>query len=172
MWFFACLKPLCARPFPPRSLPASPVIWAVGLPVWHLLVLLASSLDFAYCFPIRPYRTSTVPSKHFTLSTSPGSQTPGEPNRSHQLRPVWCCLLRTETHRPLQPHNYFVAQSLRFRSGSVAPCPTLKPNVTASAPRTRYGRLVRPYSTGLRACYTLTAYKGEKRLRCSPVEIC
>ena len=47
-----------------------------------------------------------------------------------------------------QPHTDFPAQSLHFRFGSVAPCPTLKPNVATSVPRTWYRRLARPYLIG------------------------
>lgn len=72
----------------------------------------------------------------------------GMPQRPHLngRRSVACC--RIENIGQFQPHNYFPAQSLHFRSGSVFPCPTLKSNVTASTPRTRYGRLVSPYPMG------------------------
>ena len=60
-----------------------------------------------------------------------------------------------------QPHNNFPAQSLHFRFGSVAPCPTLKSDVTVSTPRTRYGRLARPYPTGF-SCYIQSAYKSKQ----------
>ena len=56
---------------------------------------------------------------------------------------IVCCDRKHIDH--FQPHNNFPAQSLHFRFGSVAPCPTLKPDVTISAPRTRYRRLARPY---------------------------
>ena len=58
-----------------------------------------------------------------------------------------------------QPHNNFPAQSLHFRFGSVAPCPTLNPDVTASAPRTRYRRLVRPYLIGFPYCIVISLPK-------------
>ena len=58
-------------------------------------------------------------------------------------------------------YNYFGTQSLQLNTfGSVAPSPTLRPNVTVLAPRTWYGRLVKPYPAGLCSCYTLTVYKG------------
>ena len=56
----------------------------------------------------------------------------------------------------IQPHNNFPAQSLHFRFGSAAPCPTLKPDVTASAPRTRYRRLARPYLIGFSYCIVIS----------------
>ena len=67
------------------------------------------------------------------------------PQRPHHSgrRSVACCQQENIGH--FQPHNNFPAQSLHFRSGSVFPCPTLKSGVTASTPRTQYGRLVRPY---------------------------
>lgn len=58
-----------------------------------------------------------------------------------------------------QPHNNFPAQLLHFRFGSVAPYPTLKPNVTASAPRTWYRRLVRPYLIGFSYCIIISLQK-------------
>ena len=72
----------------------------------------------------------------------------GKPQRPHHSgrHSVACCRKKNIGH--FQPHNYFPAQSLHFHSGSVFPCPTLKSNVTASTPRTRYGRLVRPYPMG------------------------
>lgn len=69
-----------------------------------------------------------------------------------------------------QPHNYFPAQSLHFRFGSVAPCPTLKSDVTASTPRTRYRRLAKPYLTGF-SCCTQSAYKSKQSSLCSLEEI-
>ena len=69
-----------------------------------------------------------------------------------------------------QPHNNFPAQSLHSRFGSAAPCPTLKSNVTASTPRTQYGRLARPYPTGL-SCYIQSAYKSKQSCLRSLVEI-
>ena len=56
----------------------------------------------------------------------------------------------------IQPHNNFPAQSLHFRFGSAAPCPTCKPGVTASAPRTRYRRLARPYLIGFSYCIVIS----------------
>ena len=69
-----------------------------------------------------------------------------------------------------QPHNYFPAQSLHFRFGSVAPCPTLKSDVTASTPRTRYRRLAKPYLTGF-SCCTQSAYKSKQSFLRSLEEI-
>ncbi len=50
----------------------------------------------------------------------------------------------------------FPAQSLHFHFGSVAPCPTLKPNVTISVPRTRYRRMARPYLIGFSYCMIIS----------------
>ena len=79
------------------------------------------------------------------------------PHRSG-YRNVVCCDYKHIDR--FQPHNNFPAQSLHFRFGSVAPCPTLKSNVTASTPRTWYGRLARPYPTGF-SCYIQSAYKSK-----------
>ena len=101
--------------------------------------------------------------KAFRSSTSPGSQTPGEPLAArHSMPPSVLPATNMKASASPSGNNHFGALSLRFRSGSVAPCPTLKPNVTASAPRTRYGRMANPYPAGLRSCYTLTAYKGSR----------
>ena len=70
---------------------------------------------------------------------------------------VVCCVTEHIDH--FQPHNNFPAQSLHFRFGSVAPCPTLKSNVTASIPRTRYRRLVRPYLIGFSYCIVISLPK-------------
>jgi len=75
------------------------------------------------------------------------------------LRDVVCCEQKHIDHFP--PHNNFPAQSLHFRFGSVAPCPTLKSDVTASTPRTRYRRLAKPYLTGF-SCYIQSAYKSKQ----------
>ena len=77
--------------------------------------------------------------------TSPGSRTGG----CHDALTIAVAAVLPAVSRKnighFQPHHNFPAQSLHFRSGSVFPCPTLKSGVTASIPRTRYGRLVRPY---------------------------
>ena len=70
---------------------------------------------------------------------------------------IVCCEQEHIDH--FQPHNNFPAQSLHFRFGSVAPCPTLKPNVTTSVPRTRYRRLVRPYLIGFSYCMIISLPK-------------
>lgn len=75
------------------------------------------------------------------------------------LRDVVCCEQKHIDHFP--PHNNFPAQSLHFRFGSVAPCPTLKSGVTASTPRTRYGQLAKLYPTGF-SCYIQSAYKSKQ----------
>ena len=67
---------------------------------------------------------------------------------------VVCCEQEHIDH--FQPHNHFPAQSLHFRFGSAAPCPTLKPDVTASAPRTRYRRLAGPYLIGFSYCIVIS----------------
>ena len=79
--------------------------------------------------------------------------------RHNSHRNVACCENKHIDH--FQPHNNFPAQSLHFRFGSVAPCPTLKSDVTASTPRTRYRRLARPYPTGF-SCYIQSAYKSKQ----------
>ena len=83
-------------------------------------------------------------------------------------RNVVCCEYKHIDR--FQPQNNFPAQSLHFRFGSVAPCPTLKSDVTASTPRTRYGRLARPYPTGF-SCYIQSAYKSKQSFLRSLVEI-
>ena len=55
-----------------------------------------------------------------------------------------------------QLHNNFSAQSHHFRFGSVAHYPMLKSGVIALTPRTRYGRLAKPYPTGF-SCYIQSA---------------
>ena len=84
------------------------------------------------------------------------------------LRDVVCCEQKHIDHFP--PHNNFPAQSLHFRFGSVAPCPTLKSNVTASTPRTRYGQLAKLYPTGF-SCYIQSAYKSKQSFLRSLEEI-
>ncbi len=84
---------------------------------------------------------------------------PGRVASPSPYRLTQCCLLPPRWHRPLHPYNYFVAQSLQLPlSARLAPCPTLKPNVTASAPRTRYRLLVRLYRIGF-PYYVSLAYK-------------
>lgn len=80
----------------------------------------------------------------------------GKPLFPHQIgyNDIVCCVRKHIDH--FQPHNYFPAQSLHFHFGSVAPCPTLKPGVTASAPRTRYRRLARPYLIGFSYCIVIS----------------
>ncbi len=97
----------------------------------------------------------------YLSSTSPSSQTGGMPlyPRQSGYRDVVCCVTKHIDH--FQPHNNFPAQSLHFRFGSVAPCPTLKSDVTASIPRTRYRRLARPCLTGF-SCYIQSAYKSKQ----------
>ena len=92
-------------------------------------------------------RTSAVPITYLS-STSPSSQTGGMPLYPCLIgyNSIVCCGIEYIDH--FQPHTNFPAQSLHFRIGSVAPCPTLKPNVTISIPRTRYRRLARPYLIG------------------------
>ena len=68
-------------------------------------------------------------------------------------------------------NNYFPAQSLHFRYGSAAPCPTLRAYVTSSPPRTRYGRTATPYPTGFPCCDIISlqrplAQSVENSLRC------
>ena len=94
----------------------------------------------------------------YLSSTSPSSQTGG---RSQILTISALGILSAVTKNTSTfPHwyNNFPAQSLHLRFGSVAPCPTLKPNVTASAPRTRYGQVVSPYPIGF-PYYISSAYQ-------------
>ena len=88
--------------------------------------------------------------------------------RHNSHRNVACCENKHIDH--FQPHNNFPAQSLHFRFGSVAPCPTLKSNVTASTPRTRYGQMASPYPTGF-SCYIQSAYKSKQSFLRSLEEI-
>lgn len=67
---------------------------------------------------------------------------------------IVCCDIKHIDH--FQPHNNFPAQSLHFRFGSVAPCPTLKSDVTASTPRARYRQLARPYLIGFSYCMIIS----------------
>ncbi len=94
----------------------------------------------------------------------------GMPLYPHQFgyNSIVCCV--KEHIDQFQPHNYFPAQSLHFRFGSISPCPTLKPNVTASVPRTRYRRLVRPYLIGF-STVSLSTYQSLQNFSCSLVEI-
>ena len=70
---------------------------------------------------------------------------------------VVCCEIEHIDH--FQPHNDFPARSLHLRFGSVAPCPTLKPSVAVSVPRTRYRRLARPYLIGFSYCIVISLPK-------------
>ena len=83
-------------------------------------------------------------------------------------RNIVCCENEHIDH--FQPHNNFPAQSLHFRFGSIAPCPTLKSSITVSIPRTWYGRLARPYPTGF-SCYIQSAYKSKQSFLRSLEEI-
>ena len=99
-------------------------------------------------------RISAVPITYLS-SASPSSQTGG---CRHVLAiPVMTVLSAVNKNTStVQPHTNFPAQSLHFRFGSAAPCPTLKPDVTASAPRTRYRRLARPYLIGFSYCIVIS----------------
>ena len=81
---------------------------------------------------------------------------------------IVCCGIEHIDH--FQPHTNFPAQSLHFRFGSVAPCPTLKSNVTVLTPRTRYRQLAKPYPAGF-SCYIQSAYKSKQGFLCSLEEI-
>ena len=81
---------------------------------------------------------------------------------------VVCNVIERFDH--FRPHNHFPAQSLHFRFGSVAPCPTLKSNVTVLTPRTRYRQLAKPYPAGF-SCYIQSAYKSKQGFLCSLEEI-
>lgn len=113
-------------------------------------------LDFVY--PMGYVRISAVPITHLreslftSTSASPCSQTGGccTVLASIGRYSVVCCHIYNIDQFPL--NNYFPAQSLHFRYGSAAPCPTLRAYVTSSPPRTRYGRTASPYPTGLPCC--------------------
>lgn len=126
----------------------------VGLPAIHLDSWRISLFWFSYLIRGND-RISAVPITYLS-STSPSSQTGGKPLFPHQIgyNDIVCCVRKHIDH--FQPHNYFPAQSLHFHFGSVAPCPTLKPGVTASAPRTRYRRLARPYLIGFSYCIVIS----------------
>ena len=79
---------------------------------------------------------------------------------------VVCNVIERFDH--FRPHNHFPAQSLHFRFGSVAPCPTLKLNVTISVPRTRYRRLARPYPIGFSYCMIISLPKLTEFLPLAP----
>ena len=115
-------------------------------------------------------RTSTVLCNTFIISLAKLSDWGMFP-RPHHIGHgnVVCCEQYHIDH--FQPHNNFPAQSLHFRFGSAAPCPTLKSGVTASIPRTRYRRVVSPYLTGF-SCYVLPAYKGKQHLLARGNQLC
>ena len=120
--------------------------------------------DAFLCFGFHTFfsgndRISAVPITYLS-STSPSSQTGGMPLYPCLIgyNSIVCCGIEHIDH--FQPHTNFPAQSLHFRFGSVAPCPTLKPNVTISVPRTRYRRLARPYLIGFFPIVWLSAYQS------------
>ena len=124
--------------------------------------------DAFLCFGFHTFfsgndRISAVPITYLS-STSPSSQTGGMPLYPCLIgyNSIVCCGIEHIDH--FQPHTNFPAQSLHFRFGSVAPCPTLKPNVTISVPRTRYRRLARPYLIGF---FLLYDYQLTKAYRIS-----
>ena len=113
-------------------------------------------LDFIY--PLGYVRISAVPITHLrdslltSSSASPCSQTGGCQTELAFIAQFGfvCCQTYGIDQFPL--YNNFPAQSLHFRYGSAAPCPTLRTDVTISLPRTRYGRAATPYPTGLPCC--------------------
>ena len=132
-------------------------------------------LDFVY--PMGYVRISAVPITHLreslftSASASPCSQTGGclTELASFAQPDVVCCHKDNIDQFPL--NNYFPAQSLHFRYGSAAPCPTLRAYVTSSPPRTRYGRTATPYPTGLPCCDIISlqrplAQSVENSFRC------
>lgn len=137
----------------------------IGLPATRLLVLRLfrrlTSYTLSGC-----NGTSAVPITHLreslltSTSASPCSQTGGcLPNLATiGQSDIACCHTKNIGQIPL--NNHFPAQSLRLRYGSAAPCPTLRVGVTASLPRTRYGRLARPYSTGLPCCDVISLQRS------------
>ena len=139
----------------------------IGLPAAHLDSCLIPSVWFPYPFQ-GDIRTSAVP-YNIIISNLAKLSDWGMPlfPRPVGHRDIVCCVCKHIDH--FRPCIYFPAQSLHFRFGSVAPCPTLKSDVTASTPRTRYRRLAKPYLTGF-SCFILSAYKDRQNL-CLSVEI-
>ena len=129
----------------------------IGLPATRLLVLRLFRRLTSYTLP-GCNGTSAVPITHLreslltSASASPCSQTGGCLSNLATIgqSDIACCHTKNIGQIPL--NNHFPALSLRLRYGSAAPCPTLRVGVTASLPRTRYGRLARPYPTGLPCC--------------------
>lgn len=123
----------------------------IGLPAAHLDSCLIPSVWFPYPFQ-GDIRTSAVP-YNIIISNLAKFSDWGMPLFPRPIghRDIVCCVCKHIDH--FRPYIYFPAQSLHFRFGSVAPCPTLKSDVTASTPRTRYRRLAKPYLTGFPALY-------------------
>ena len=137
----------------------------IGLPATRLLILRLfrrlTSYTLSGC-----NGTSAVPITHLreslltSASASPCSQTGGCLTALFFIgqSDIVCCHNKNIDQIPL--NNHFPAQSLRLRYGSAAPCPTLRVGVTASLPRTRYGRLARPYPTGLPCCDVISLQRS------------
>ena len=137
----------------------------IGLPAARLLVLrlfrrltlyTLSGCNGTSAVPITHLRESLLTS----ASASPCSQTGGclPDLASIGQIDVACCQIKNIGQIPL--NNHFPAQSLRLRYGSAAPCPTLRAGVTTSLPRTRYGRLAKPYPTGLPCCDVISLQRS------------
>ena len=137
----------------------------IGLPATRLLVLrlfrrltlyTLSGCNGTSAVPITHLRESLLTS----ASASPCSQTGGcLPDLAFiGQADVVCCQYKNIDQIPL--NNHFPAQSLRLRYGSAAPCPTLRAGVTTSLPRTRYGRLAKPYPTGLPCCDVISLQRS------------
>lgn len=129
----------------------------IGLPAVLLDSCLIPSVWFPYPFQ-GDIRTSAVP-YNIIISNLAKLSDWGMPLFPRPIghKGVVCCVCKRIDH--FQPYIYFPAQSLHFRFGSVAPCPTSKPDVAVSVPRTRYRRLVRPYLIGFSYCIVISLPK-------------
>ena len=78
------------------------------------------------------------------------------------LSNIYYCLLLTQWHQLPFLHLTRLYQFTLSHSGSHIPRPTLKPNITASAPRSRYQLLVRLYWIGIPP----TLYQASIRTHC------
>lgn len=130
----------------------------VGLPSIHLDSWRISLFWFPYLFQ-KEWQDLSCSDNILLISLAKLSDwgTPPYP-RPTGHDSVVCFVTKYIDH--FQPHNIFPAQSLHFRFGSAAPCPTLKPNVTASPPRTQYRRLARPYLIGFSYCIVIMLTKA------------
>ena len=99
-------------------------------------------------------RTSAVPITYLS-SASPSSQTGG---CRHDLAISVLAVLSAVFRNTSTISNLIIISQLNHFTfvSALLPCPTLKPDVTASAPRTRYRRLARPYLIGFSYCIVIS----------------